>query len=87
MTITAAWDEEIRESRPVCNACGAIFTSVDAAAEHGIDSGHGNYAIKKVVVDTIHHDAVTDTKWVVDQKAYDETLTTGYKCSVCGATK
>ena len=28
-----------------------------------------------------------EKKWVVDTKAYDETVTTGYKCSVCGQTK
>lgn len=30
---------------------------------------------------------VYEKRWVVDQEAYDETVTTGYKCSVCGKTK
>jgi hypothetical protein len=25
--------------------------------------------------------------WIVDTKAYDETVNDGYQCSVCGATK
>lgn len=87
VTVQEAYDETIYESRPVCNACGTVFTSVEEAAYHGIITEHGNYSIKKVAVDTKHHDAVTEQKWVVDQKAYDETVTTGYKCSVCGATK
>ena len=31
--------------------------------------------------------AVTEKKWVVDKAAWDETVTTGYKCSSCGTTK
>ena len=29
----------------------------------------------------------TQSKWVVDQEAWDETVVTGYKCSVCGQQK
>lgn len=36
---------------------------------------------------TVHHDAQYTTKWVQDKAAWDETVTTGYKCSSCGATK
>ena len=48
------------------------------------------------VYQTVHHDAVTKNvhhdeaghyETVTDKAAYDETVTTGYKCSVCGATK
>ena len=48
------------------------------------------------VYTTVHHDAVTTNvhheekghyETVTDKAAYDETVTTGYKCSVCGATK
>ena len=46
----------------------------------------GGYHSGKVQIDTIHHDAVTETVTVVDKAAYDETIITGYKCS-CGATK
>lgn len=49
-----------------------------------------------VVYTTIHHDAETTVvhheatghyETVVTQAAWDETVTTGYKCSGCGATK
>ena len=36
---------------------------------------------------TVHHDATGHNEKVVDQAAWDETVTTGYKCSGCGATK
>lgn len=49
-------------------------------------NGAAAYSNQKVQVDTIHHDAVTQQVWVVDQAAYDEQVITGYRCS-CGATK
>ncbi len=36
---------------------------------------------------TVHHEATGHNETVVDQEAWDETVTTGYKCSSCGATK
>lgn len=39
------------------------------------------------VYQTVHHDATGHYETVVDQDAWDETVTTGYKCSGCGATK
>ena len=35
----------------------------------------------------VHHDATGHYETVVTQAAWDETITTGYKCSGCGATK
>ena len=35
----------------------------------------------------VHHDATGYYETVVTQAAWDETVTTGYKCSGCGATK
>lgn len=87
VTITAAWDEDIIEPRYVCNQCGYTTDSDEDMGVHLFSGNCQNYSTKRVVVGTKHHDAVTDTKWVVDQQAYDETVTTGYKCSVCGATK
>ena len=40
-----------------------------------------------VVVNTIYHPAEYETRTVVDKEAYDETVVTGYKCTICGATK
>ena len=39
------------------------------------------------VTKNVHHDEVGHYETVTDRAAYDETVTTGYKCSVCGATK
>jgi hypothetical protein len=35
----------------------------------------------------VHHDAIGHYETVVTQAAWDETVTTGYTCSGCGATK
>ncbi len=39
------------------------------------------------VYKTVHHEATGHYETVVDHEAWDETVTTGYKCSGCGATK
>lgn len=39
------------------------------------------------VYTTVHHEATGHYETVVTQAAWDETVTTGYKCSGCGATK
>ena len=36
---------------------------------------------------TVHHDATGHNEQVVDKEAWDEEVTTGYKCSGCGAAK
>ena len=86
-TVSEAWDEPVYEGRYVCSACGATFAD-DSIGIHIIEahSGLASYSVQKVQVDTIHHDAVTQQVWVVDQAAYDEQVITGYRCS-CGATK
>ncbi len=72
---------DVREGRYVCNNCGASFTTVTEVGNHCFDVCNGcGYSVKSVVVGT-------EQMWVVDQAAYTETVTTGYKCSKCGATK
>ena len=56
-----------------------------AAIEH-YSVCDGSYSCIPVQVGTIHHDAVTEQVYVVDQAAYTEYVY-GEKCSVCGATK
>lgn len=70
-----------------CTACGQELAN-DAAAwkEHSmahIKSGVNCsfYTVSKQV------QTGTEQKWVQDSAAWDETVTTGYKCSGCGATK
>lgn len=84
--VQAAYDEPVYETQYICNRCGYHTKNPHDMAIHIDESCGGGYHSGKVQIDTIHHDAVTETVTVVDKAAYDETITTGYKCS-CGATK
>lgn len=68
-----------------CTTCGPPMNEDDPFWEEGATEG-SSYGTKKVQVDTIHHDAVYETQWIVDKAAYDEKVLTGYTCT-CGATK
>lgn len=68
-----------------CNLCGPPMSTDNPFYEPGATDG-SSYGTKKVKVDTIHHDAVYETQWIVDKVAYDEKVLTGYACT-CGATK
>lgn len=95
--VSAAWTEEVpvyeEQARSICNTCGADITgnTGDHMYQHMINGENGGYRIDYIKVQTgtnkITHDAVYEKKWVVDKAAWDETVTTGYKCSGCGATK
>lgn len=97
--VTPAWTEEvpIYENREVyiCNGCGADITSdPDKHMYEALLAGNTKCAgyssdWKQVQVGTnkIEHPAVMDKKWIVDKAAWTETVTTGYKCNGCGATK
>ena len=84
----AAYDEQVpiteMKAYSICNDCGADITgnTNEHVKDHMInDTGNGGYHTewREVVTgyQTVHHDAVTHT----------ETVTTGYRCSTCGATK
>lgn len=68
--IKAAWDEDVWESRYICNGCGATFTSNLDAIEHvtdgDISSPCANYRAERVKVNTIHHPEQATDEWVVD---------------------
>lgn len=84
----AAYDEQVPITEMVawekCDNCGADITA-DPSGHNKTEmlAGTGKYGWhtewKEVVTgyQTVHHDAVTHT----------ETVTTGYRCSTCGATK
>jgi hypothetical protein len=86
-TVTAAYDEPIYESMYVCSE--GDYTSDDAtdmvlhSFEHDFNT---SYSVERVQTGTTHHDAVTETVYVVDTAAYDEQVVDHYECS-CGATK
>ena len=84
--VSEAWDEPIYETKyaSVCNTCGADITGF--APEHLLETEHDSYRTGipiKTLVDYNHHDAVYETKTIVDKAAYDEVI---YTCS-CGAKK
>lgn len=97
--VSQAWTEEVpvyeQQARDICNTCGADITGTDISAhvkKHMMaGEATGGHRTEWVQVQTgtnkIEHPAVTDKKWVVDKSAWTETVTTGYKCSGCGATK
>ena len=94
--VSEAWTEEIpiyeEQAREICNGCGADITADPTThnKNHMLNGEPGGWTTEYVQVqvgtDKITHDAVYESKWIVDNAAWDETVTTGYSCS-CGATK
>ena len=97
--VSDAWTEEIpvyeKRAREICNGCGLDITEDPwAHADEQLDLGnyncmgyHTEYRQFQVGTNTVHHDAIYSKKWIVSSPAWVETVTTGYKCSDCGATK
>lgn len=87
-TVTDYQDQPVYEYRTICNKCGADCTNDPVLHSAECGGGYSNKKIQtgtqRVVVGT--HQEQTGTRWVPDSAAWDETVTTGYKCS-CGATK
>ena len=80
----AAYDEQVPQytevERSICNQCGADITNNYIAhfeANDNCSGYHSELRQELTGYTTVHHDAVTHT----------ETVTTGYRCSTCGATK
>ena len=84
--VKAAYDEPKYEEHNVCNKCGYDMGTDDWADIEHYSVCDGSYSCIPVQVGTIHHDAVTEQVYVVDQAAYTEYVY-GEKCSGCGATK
>ena len=84
--VKAAYDEPKYEEHNVCNKCGYDMGTDDWNVLNHENICDGSYSCIPVQVGTIHHDAVTEQVYVVDQAAYTEYVY-GEKCSVCGATK
>ncbi len=85
--VEEAFDEGIYAWRTFCNKCGEDITDLgdEGLTIHSAILCESGYHADYVVVDTVHHDAVIEDVWVVDQYGYTETITS-YKCK-CGATK
>ena len=99
--VQAAYDEQVPQyqdvERQICSACGADITDLGQAGisahikAHALAGENGGYysKISQVLIgyQTIHHDAVYETRYVVDSPATTKQELTGYKCSGCGKTK
>ena len=72
--VQEASDQPIYAERIVGLGTGRVYNSLDEFHNQDED---GNYALKMVQVDTIHHEAVTQQVWVVDQQAWTETVASG----------
>lgn len=91
--VQAAYDEQVPVTEmkefSICNNCGADITGF--ASEHIVNGTCRRYHSewREVVTgyNTIHHDAVYETRYVVDSPATTKQELTGYKCSGCGKTK
>lgn len=96
--VQAAYDEQVpiteMKAYSICNDCGADITgnTYEHVKDHMInDTGNGGYHTewRETVVGykTVHHDAVYETRYVVDSPATTKQELAGYKCSGCGKTK
>lgn len=89
VVVQEAWDEPTYEmvERTYCSTCGMEIGGW--AGQHLDETMHGGYwtTWEPVQTGSIHHDAVTESKWVEDSPAWDETVSDGYVCDGCGATK
>ena len=93
-----AYDEQVpiteMKAYSICNQCGADITGNTTAhmkssyLNGGNCSGyHTEWRETVTGYQTVHHDAVYETRYVVDSPATTKQELTGYRCSTCGATK
>lgn len=86
VTVQAAWDEEEMVWETICNVCGRRGGDVPFHIMDDHD-GNGSYHSEQVPTgNVIHHEAVTEQKWVVDSPAFDEQVVSHYICA-CGQTR
>ena len=91
--VQAAYDEQVpiteMKEFSICNDCGADITGF--ASDHILNGTCRRYHSewREVVTgyQTVHHEAVYETRYVVDSPATTKQELTGYKCSGCGKTK
>lgn len=69
-----------------CLTCGPPYPE-DHPLHDVYPTQGSSYGAVDVQVGTQHHEAVYEKQWIVDKKAYDEQVLTGYKCTTCGETK
>ena len=77
---SAAWDEQVQTGSKVVCICGAVCSSQNEFDAHVASSPRGSshgFNSTQPIYTTVHHDAT----------GHYETVTTGYVCSGCGASK
>lgn len=72
VVVKPAWDEEVTEILDVCHNCGHIVTSPEDWIAHSKQNINCSSYGSKEVTHIIHHEAVTEQKWVVDVPAHTE---------------
>ena len=94
--VQGAYDEPTYgyEYHSFCNTCGLDLTAngindAQHVKQHMLNGEGGSTTQKPVEVQTgtIHHEAVYETRYVVDAPATTKQELTGYKCSSCGKTR
>lgn len=92
--VQAAYDEQVpiteMKEFSICNQCGADITGryiEHFEANDGCSGYHSEWREVVTGYSTVHHDAVYETRYVVDSPATTKQELTGYKCSDCGKTK
>lgn len=95
--VQAAYDEQVpiteMKEHSICNQCGADITGDPWGhnKQHALNYEAGGFHSKLIEevtgYKTVHHDAVYETRYVVDSPATTKQELTGYKCSGCGKTK
>ena len=97
--VQAAYDEQVpiteMKEHDICSSCGADLTGTDISSHvyqhmiNGDDKGGHYTEWRETVVGykTVHHDAVYETRYVVDSPATTKQELVGYKCSSCGKMK
>ncbi len=93
--VQAAYDEQVpvTEMKEICVGNQSGLQINGDPNEYLLNNSNGDSGwhseLRETVVGykTVHHDAVYETKYVVDSPATTKQELTGYKCSSCGKTK
>lgn len=92
--VQAAYDEQVpiteMKEFSICNQCGADITGryiEHFEANDGCSGYHSEWREVVTGYKTVHHEAVYETRYVVDSPATTKQELTGYKCSGCGKTR
>ena len=87
----------VEKQRPVtmykCPVCYKKYASLDEYYSHFDSSHRPSYSGDPVGAFRNQYTTITEyeyyevEEWIVDREAYEETVVTGYKCSICGKEK